>query len=383
MRVEYGEVTGSDRLAESDEALVLERGTHRVDALAFRADAVERGLDAFGRRPFATLLVCMEPVLQTLTPVSETARLGLVDLLGRGIMQNKFAAMPFDQIPDVFVAHHDDVASFAILYILWQPCIAEGDVGGFGEHVVAVVTGVVFEVTESPVGSGQFRGGFDYWWLPVRAVRLDGVVAGRGAGSLMAEVDASDPVEWHAGLPGLRFGEEVGFQVSADQSHTVADPLVQCLVFMAKQSHGFDEAWDADEQVTSLMFTHVGECLAHFDRIVFGFRAGFQFVSRVGDLVGVHMVGVGTVFSMDDRVDHAFLEHGCGDPTDESSRAAARTPAVCSHVADIGVQKPSEIWVMLHAVLPPEQLSSQIILIGYRGKRARVTDQLPIPWLAV
>lgn len=134
--------------------------------------------------------------------------------------------MPFDQIPDVFVAHDDDVASFAILYILWQPCIAEGDVGGFGEHVVAVVTGVVFEVTESPIRGREFRGAFDDRRLSVGAVGLDGVVTGRGAGGLVAEVDALDPVERNAGFPCLRFNKKIRFQVSADQSHAVADSLV-------------------------------------------------------------------------------------------------------------------------------------------------------------
>lgn len=322
MRIEHGEVAGLDRLTEGNEALVLERGAHRVDALTFLADAVDRGLDAFGRRPFAALFVHIKSVLQALAAVAEPACLGLVDLLGRGIMQDEFAAVPFDQFLNVPVTYDNNVASFAVLHILGQPCVAEGDVGGFGKNVVAVVAGVVFEVAKPPVCSREFRGAFDDRWLPVGAVGLDGVVAGRGAGGLVSEVDAFDPVEGHAGFPCFRPGEEIGFQVSADQPNAVADPLVQCLVLAAEKSYGFDEAWDADEQVAAFMLTYVGERFAHFDGIVFRFRAGFEFIDRVGDLVGVHVVGVGTVFGVNSRVNHAFSEHGGGNPADESSGTA-------------------------------------------------------------
>lgn len=323
MRVKHGEVAGLDRVAKGDEALVLERGAHRVDALTFLADTVERGLDAFGRRPFAALFVRIKSVLQALAAVAEPACLGLVDLLGRGVMQDEFATVPFDQLLDSLVAHDDDVASFAVLHVLGQPGVAEGDVGGFGEDVVTVVAGVVFEVAKPPVCSGEFRGAFDDRWLPVGAVGLDGVVAGRGAGGLVSEVDAFDPVEGHAGFPCFRPGEEIGFQMSTDQPNAVANPLVQYLVLAAEESYGLDEAWDADEQVTSLVLTYVREHFTHFDGIVFGFRAGFEFIDRVGDLVGVHVVGIGAVFGVNDRVDHAFLEHGGGDPADKSSGTAA------------------------------------------------------------
>lgn len=322
VRVKHGEVTCFDRVAEGDETLVLERGAHRIDTLAFSADTVERGLDALGWRPLAALFVRIKPVLQALAAVAEAARLGLVDLLRRGVMQDEFATVPFDQLLNSLVAHDDDVASFAVLHVLGQPGVAEGDVGGFGKDVVAVVAGVVFEVAKPPVCSREFRGAFDDRWLPVGAVGLDGVVAGRGAGGLVSEVDAFDPVEGHAGFPCFRPGEEIGFQVSADQPNAVADPLVQCLVLAAEKSYGFDEAWDADEQVAAFMLTYVGERFAHFDGIVFRFRAGFEFIDRVGDLVGVHVVGVGTVFGVNNRVNHAFSEHGGGNPADESSGTA-------------------------------------------------------------
>ena len=57
------------------------------------------------------------------------------------------------------------------------------------------------------------------------AFDFDGVIGGRGAGGLVAEVHARDFVEGHARLPRFGLGEEIGLQMPAHQADAVRDAL--------------------------------------------------------------------------------------------------------------------------------------------------------------
>lgn len=79
MLVEHGEIPGFDGLTERYKTFIFQCGAHCVNPLTSFRNSIKRWLDTFGRSPFATLLVDIQTLSKTLTTMTESTGLRLID----------------------------------------------------------------------------------------------------------------------------------------------------------------------------------------------------------------------------------------------------------------------------------------------------------------
>ena len=333
-------------------------------------------LDPFGGPPASSLILQKQAVGEAVAPMPESSGLGFHNFFRRDgieVQTARHRSVSKKRIESLRSDHHH-VRAGAIRNVFRQPSVADRNVSGFANHVVAKIARLVFEKTVPPITAEKFRGGFGDCDIATVALSDDSnrVANGRAVGKFRAKIYGSQFIGGDAALPGKHFGKGGAFEMAANDANGEGHALLKNRRLAAGEAQGFDKTGNANHRVATWTLKHLYDNPRHFHRVIAGFCLGTDFLGR-GRNGEAEQRGTGGRRGLGcyvhDVIHQPTIQQLHQQPRGEAARRALGAEIRLDHPTSISSNMVSNMWLKLS--LGAKNFLRQLIFVRHTvSKRA-------------